>query len=115
MKRSSGCRTVAVSSAIVIAGLLATPADAGSTVYQSWVVLSERDLKIVNCMVKAVLECDLDQVAEIEANLWPPADEPAELSTMKQYLPALRGPSPAEALRRYATPESSGAFDKGAW
>ena len=62
------------------------------------------------CIVNANFDCDLNQVAKIDQKLWPRVDESVDANKVRRYLPALRGPSPAEALRHYATPESSGAF-----
>ena len=107
MKRRSIHNTVSAALPAVIAALLTAPADAASDVPEQ----VSRDQAIIKCMTSGTAECDLDDYKkELDPNLWPSVDGSVKWRETTLFLPALSGPSPAEAFRHYVIPDSAETF-----
>lgn len=115
MRHSSGRSTFAAASALAIAALLAVPVSADDSDTQPWPELSDRDLAIVDCMIKGKAECDGRTQHETDPKLWPTEQGWVWSTETKLYsLPALSGPSAAEVFRYYATQGSPGTISQSA-
>lgn len=116
MGRSTGRSTWAAVPGLVLAVLLAAPAGANDDEEQ-WPELSERDLALVNCMLRNMDEdededeCNdktLDKLNK-DPTLWPTEQGWVRSAETELYpFPALTGRSPAEIFRDYATRKSPG-------